>query len=74
MKRNKPKDQTPEQGRLEHPLAKEISQNDKQIASNALAQADEDMENDPENSSSSPNDDLDEGELARLGEDKTDIV
>ncbi|MGZ8537736.1 MAG: hypothetical protein ACXWV9_05690 [Flavisolibacter sp.] len=74
MKRKKPTDQTREQGRHDHPLAQEIGQNDKQNASNALEQAEEDMENDPEISSYSPNDDLDEGELARLGKDKTGLV
>ena len=33
-----------------------------------------DIEQDPDFSMQSPNDDLDEGETARLGEDKTDIV
>ena len=74
MKRNQPTDKTPEQGRHEHPLPQEISPADKQNASNALEQAEEDMENDPGFSSQSPNDDLDEGETARLGEDKTDLV
>ncbi len=37
-------------------------------------QAEEDMLQDAELSSHSPNDDLDEGETARLGEDKTDLV
>lgn len=33
-----------------------------------------DIEKDPDLSIHSPNDDLDEGETARLGEDKTDLV
>ena len=33
-----------------------------------------DIEEDPDLSLHSPNDDLDEGETARLGEDKTDLV
>lgn len=33
-----------------------------------------DIEEDPDFSAGSPNDDLDEGETARLGEDKTDLV
>ena len=37
-------------------------------------QADKDMDQDPDLSIHSPNDDLDEGETARLGEDKTDLV
>lgn len=42
-------------------------------ASNAHRQADADIENDPDLSVSSPNDDLDEGELARLGENNNPI-
>jgi hypothetical protein len=37
-------------------------------------QADKDISADAELSAHSPNDDLDEGETARLGEDKTDLV
>jgi hypothetical protein len=37
-------------------------------------QAEHDIEQDPDLSIHSPNDDLDEGETARLGEDKTDLV
>jgi hypothetical protein len=74
MKRNNQRNTNPEQGRHEHPLPSEISQNEKQNASNALEQAEEDMATDPEFSAPGPNDDLDEGETARLGEDKTDLV
>jgi len=37
-------------------------------------QAQEDIEKDPDLSIHSPNDDLDEGETARLGENKTDLI
>lgn len=37
-------------------------------------QAEKDIENDPEFSAHSPNDDLDEGETARLGEEHTDLI
>ena len=37
-------------------------------------QAEKDMENDADLNMHSPNDDLDEGESARLGEEKTDLV
>ncbi|MBC7828548.1 MAG: hypothetical protein H7122_12430 [Chitinophagaceae bacterium] len=37
-------------------------------------QAEKDIEKDPDLSIHSPNDDLDEGETARLGEDKTDLI
>ena len=37
-------------------------------------EAEKDIENDPDFSASSPNDDLDEGESARLGEDIPAII
>jgi hypothetical protein len=37
-------------------------------------EADRDIANDPEWSATSPNDDLDEGETARLGEDISGII
>lgn len=40
----------------------------------AFEEAMHDIDDDAELSVHSPNDDLDEGETARLGEDKTDIV
>lgn len=40
----------------------------------AHIQAEKDIEQDPDLSIHSPNDDLDEGETARLGEDTTDII
>ena len=40
----------------------------------AHEQAEQDIENDPYLSLHSPNDDLDEGETARLGEDRTDLI
>lgn len=40
----------------------------------AHIQAEKDIEQDPDLSIYSPNDDLDEGETARLGKDTTDIV
>lgn len=40
----------------------------------AHEQADQDIANDPELSIHSPNDDLDEGETARLGEDENPLV
>jgi hypothetical protein len=61
-------------GRHEHPLPGEISNKDKQISASALDQAEKDMEEDAELTAHHPNDDLDEGETARLGEDKTDLI
>jgi hypothetical protein len=40
----------------------------------AYEEASKDIEQDPDLSIHSPNDDLDEGETARLGEDRTDLV
>lgn len=40
----------------------------------AHRQAEQDISADPEFSAHSPNDDLDEGETARLGEDKTGLI
>ena len=40
----------------------------------AHQQAEKDIEQDADLSIHSPNDDLDEGESARLGKDKTDVV
>lgn len=40
----------------------------------AYEQADEDIQQDADLSVHSPNDDLDEGESARLGEDRNDLV
>ena len=56
-------------GRHENPLPHEISGEQRALNEAALRQADKDMEADAELSAHSPNDDLDEGESARLGED-----
>ncbi len=61
-------------GRHENPLPSEISNAEKQKAIRAHDEAEHDMMDDAELTSSSPNDDLDEGETARLGEEKTDLV
>jgi hypothetical protein len=66
--------QEPGQGRHEHPLPHEISRQDKELATSAHDEAERDMGDDAELTAGSPNDDLDEGETARLGEDKTDLV
>lgn len=63
-----------QQGRHEHPLPHEISKDEKKKAGRAHQEAEKDMEADAELSAHSPNDDLDEGETARLGEDSTDLV
>jgi hypothetical protein len=65
---------TQESGRHEHPLPQEISNTQRQQAAEAHQQAEQDMEDDAEFTASSPNDDLDEGETARLGENETGLV
>ena len=58
----------------ENPLPGEITPKQKKENASALKEAEKDMNNDPEFTAHSKNDDLDEGETARLGEDKTDLV
>jgi len=60
-------------GNHEHPLRTEISDEQRQVGIDAREAAEEDMDNDAELTAHSPNDDLDEGETARLGEN-TDLV
>lgn len=64
----------PGEGKHENPLPQEISRQQKAQAEAAHEEAMEDIEADPELSAHSPNDDLDEGETARLGEGKNDLV
>jgi len=63
-----------QKGQHEHPLPQEISNEQRQLNESAHRQADQDIDNDAELSAQSPNDDLDEGETARLGEDVSDII
>jgi hypothetical protein len=63
-----------QKGHHEHPLPSEIGTKEKVQASRAHDEAEKDMENDAELTSHSPNDDLDEGESARLGEDVSDLI
>lgn len=63
-----------QEGRHEHPLPHEISEKQKQQNSQAFDEASHDIDEDPDLSHGSPNDDLDEEESARLGEDQTDLV
>lgn len=56
----------------QQPAAK--PEQDKENAAAAYKQADSDISKDPDLSIHHPNDDLDEGESARLGKDKTDLV
>jgi len=52
----------------ENPLPGDITPQQRKENANALQQADKDMNNDAEFTAHSKNDDLDEGEAARLGE------
>ena len=61
-------------GTHEHPLPQEISNTDKKATENAHSQAEHDMDEDPDFSMHSPNDDLDEGETARLGEGENPLI
>ncbi len=70
MKKN---NHQPQEGKHEHPLPQEIGINQKVQHKAAQQTAERDIESDPEFSAHSPNDDLDEGETARLGED-SDLV
>lgn len=73
--KNKTTNDSPEQqNKHEHPLPQEINKAQKDSTEKAHQQADADIADDPDLSIHSPNDDLDEGETARLGEDKTDII
>ena len=63
-----------QQGRHEHPLPQEISKQEREKAIEAHDAAEKDMNEDAELTAHSPNDDLDEGESARLGEDTSDII
>jgi hypothetical protein len=67
MQDNTPKDNT-EQAK---PAA---AGTDKKVIEEAHTQADKDMEEDAEFTASSPNDDLDEEESARLGDDGAGLV
>jgi hypothetical protein len=60
-------------GRHEHRLRNEITDSQREQAAAAHEQADKDIEDDSDLTSGSPNDDLDEGESARLGEE-TDLI
>ena len=58
----------------EYPLPGEISPQQKQQNKNAQQEANEDMSDDAELTAHNKNDDLDEGESARLGEESNDLV
>jgi hypothetical protein len=74
MKRNKKNKQENKKPHHEYPLPGEINPVQRQRNTNAHQEAEKDMLNDADLTGQSPNDDLDEGETARLGEDHTDLV
>jgi hypothetical protein len=74
MKQNKKETDEKVNGKHEHPLPQEIKEEERVAAEKAHEVAEKDIEKDPDLSIHSPNDDLDEGETARLGEDKTDLI
>ena len=73
MRRRKTKD-SPDGKSQRYSLPGEISPVQKKRDTEAHQEAEKDMMNDADLTSQSPNDDLDEGESARLGEDRTDLV
>jgi hypothetical protein len=73
-RREKERPRQNERGRHQYPLPGEISPVQRQRNEDAHQQAERDMQEDPELGPHSPNDYLDEGETARLGEDRTDLV
>ena len=73
MDKKNNKGQGTQQGHHEHPLPQEISDEQRRINRSAHHAAEKDMAEDAELTASGPNDDLDEGETARLGEE-TDLI
>lgn len=55
-------------------MQRDLEADKKEHVKEAREQADADIEKDADLSIHSPNDDLDEGETARLGEDVNDII
>ena len=58
-----------QKGHHENPLQQEISDEQRALNESAHKEAEKDISDDADLSVHSPNDDLDEGETARLGED-----
>lgn len=67
-------DRKEQQGKHEHPLPGEISHKQKELNQSAHDEAVKDIIDDKELVARNPNDDLDEGESARLGEDVSDMI
>ncbi len=67
-------DQKTQLGHHQNPLPQEISNEQRSLNESAHAEAEKDMDDDAELTAENPNDDLDEGETARLGEDLSNII
>jgi len=63
-----------EQDRSNMPNNENLLSGKRDVTDNAREEAMGDIEEDADLSIHSPNDDLDEGQTARLGDDKTDLV
>jgi hypothetical protein len=74
MKRKEKNKRENKKGHHEYPLPGEINPVQRQRNTDAHQEAEKDMMNDAELTAQNPNDDLDEGETARLGEENTDLV
>ena len=66
--RNQKEASSSQQGHHEYPLKQEISREQEKLNEAAYSEAEKDINKDAELSAHNPNDDLDEGESARLGE------
>lgn len=66
--------QPPPQGSHQNPLPQELSSEQQSLNQSAHTEAEKDMNNDAELTAHNDNDDLDEGETARLGEDLREII
>ncbi len=75
-KKTKDKKQQPKQPEHSNDRAmqRDLEADRREHVKEAREQADADIERDADLSIHSPNDDLDEGETARLGEDMNDII
>ena len=71
---DKNKNQQNADGKHEHPLPQELHAAEREAAEHAHEQAEHDIEEDPDLSIHSPNDDLDECETARLGNDEIPLI
>ena len=74
MKMDKDERKKNQRNRSDVPDKENTLSGKRDVTDNAREEAIGDIEEDSDLSIKSPNDDLDEGETARLGDDKTDLV